>query len=208
MQHGFDAAAVVGDRFAADLHFHHGVAAVEVAAHFGAQRGVILAGVVVAAGGIDEDVGVGDDAVAFGEQAEQRLAGDFRHRVPHRHVDRADRDGAVAVAAGLFVAHHRGPDLVGVQVFAGLVEQGGGFGFQDAWRETLADQAALAVAAVGVEAVADDGFAVALHIGDHRDEAGGHLAEIDIGVADRGTDRLGDLADVDDAERHEQGLSG
>ena len=43
--------------------------------------------------------------------------------------------------------------------------------------------AALRVAAVGVEAVADDRAAVAHDVGDERDDGGGHLAEVDIGVA-------------------------
>ena len=139
----------------------------------------------------------------FGEQAEQRFAGDFGHRVPDRHVDGADGDGPVAVAARLFVAHHGGPDFVGVQVVAGLIQQGGWFGLEDTGGELFPDQSALAVAAVGVEAVADHGLAVALDVGDHGDEAGGHLGKIDVGVADRGTDRLGDLADIDNTQGHD-----
>jgi transglutaminase-like putative cysteine protease len=67
---GFDAGAVLVDRGAADLHFDDRVAAVEVAAHLGAEGGVVLAGVVVAAGGVDEHSRVGGAAVAVGEQAE------------------------------------------------------------------------------------------------------------------------------------------
>jgi hypothetical protein len=123
--------------------------------------------------------------VPFGQQAEQRLAGDLGDRVPYRHVDRADRDGPVAMAAGLFVAHHRAPDLVGVEVVTGRIKQRCGIGFEDARREPLPDQAALAVSSIGVETVADHRFAVALEVGDDGDEAGGHLAEIDVGIADR-----------------------
>jgi hypothetical protein len=50
-----------------------------------------------------------------------------------------------------------------------------GGGFEDAVAEALADQAALAVAAVRVEAVADDAPSVAHHVGDNGDEARGHL---------------------------------
>ena len=198
-QHGFDAAAVLGERRAADLHLDDGVAAVEIAAHLGAQRRVVLAGIVVAAGGIDEDARVGLAPLALGQQAEQRLARDLGDRVPDRHVDRADRHRALAVAARLLVGHHRGPDLVRIEVVAGVVEQALRVGLQDAVAEALADQAALAVAAVRVEAVADDAPAVAHDIGDDGDEARGHLREIDVGVADRRGDRLGDLANVDDA---------
>ncbi len=198
-EHGLDAAAVLGERGAADLHLHDGVAAVEVGAHLGAQRGVVLAGMVVAAGGVDEHAGVGRAAVARGEQVVQGLAGDLGGGVPDGHVQRADGDGALAVAAGLLVAHQGGPDAVGVEVVPGVVEEGGGVGFEQARGEAFADQAALAVAAVGVEAVADDGAAVAHHVGDDGDQAGRHLGEVDVGVADRGGDRLGGLADVGDS---------
>ena len=55
VQHRLDPALVLVDRGAADLHLHDVVAAVEVAAHLGPQRRVVLARVVVAAGGVDED---------------------------------------------------------------------------------------------------------------------------------------------------------
>jgi hypothetical protein len=60
----------------------------------------------------------------------------------------------------------------------------GRIGFQDARDEALAHQAALAVAAIRVEAVADDRLAVADHVGDHGHQAQRHLAEVDVGVAD------------------------
>src|SRR4051794_4633685 len=145
--------------------------------------------------------------MALGEQAEQRLARDLRYRIPHRHVDGADRDGALAVATRLLVGHHRAPDLVRVEIVAGSVQQRFRIGLQDARGKALADQAALAVAAVGVKAVADDALAVAHDVGDDGNEARRHLGEIDIGVADRRRDRLRDLADVDDADGHVVGLS-
>src|SRR5258708_7387 len=52
-------------------------------------------------------------------------------------------------------------------------------------RETLADQSALPVAAIGIEAVTDHPSAVAHNIGDDGNEARRHLGEIDTGVADR-----------------------
>ena len=45
--------------------------------------------------------------------------------------------------------------LCGIEVVAGLVEQARRVGFEDAVAEAFADEAALAVAAVRVEAVAD-----------------------------------------------------
>ncbi len=55
----------------------------------------------------------------------------------------------------------RRPDLVRIEIVAGLVEQRLRIGLQQPRREALADQAALAVAAVGIEAVADHRSAVA-----------------------------------------------
>jgi hypothetical protein len=138
-------------------------------------------------------------ALAFGEQAEERLAGDLGRRVPHRHVERSDGDRPLAVASRLLVRHHGGPDPVRIEIVAALVEKALGSRLQDAVAEALADEAALAVASVRVEAVADDAPPVAHDVRDDRHEARGHLREIDVGVPDRRGDRLGDLANVDDA---------
>ena len=81
------------------------VAAVEVALHLVLQAFEALAGIVVAAGGVDEDLaGRPAIAVALGQQAEQRLALDLGDGVPDRHVDRAHGDRALAMAARLLVA--------------------------------------------------------------------------------------------------------
>ena len=92
---------------------------------------------------------------------------------------------------GFSLRHHRGPDR-GRGRGCRRWRRAGSAGSASRMRggEALADQAALAVAAVGVEAVADDRLAVAHDVGDHGDEARGHLAEIDVGVADRRGDRL------------------
>ncbi len=193
-------------RRAADLHLHDIVAAVEIAAHLAAQRRHILAGIIIAAGGIDEHARICGPAVALGQQAKQRLAGDLGHRIPHRHVDGADRHRALAVTARLLVRHQRRPDLVRIEIGAGRIEQRFRIGFLQPRRKTLADQSALPVAAIGIEAVADHALAVAHHIGDDGDEAGRHLGEIDIGVADRRRDRFCDFADVSDADGHGSGL--
>ena len=70
-----------------------------------------------------------------------------------------------------------------------------------AGRQPLAHQRALAVAAIGIEAVADHRLAVAHHVGHHRDDRTGHLREVDVGVGDRRGDRDRLLPDVDDAHR-------
>jgi hypothetical protein len=82
---------------------------------------------------------------------------------------------------------------------SGAVEKGIWRGLQQAGGEAFADQAALAVASVAVEAVADHLAPVAHLVGDDGDEAGRHLGKIDVGVADRRGDRLGNLADIKDA---------
>ena len=140
LQHRLNALAVLVERGAADLHLHHGVAAVEIAAHLGAQSAEVLAGIVVAACRVDKNARIGLHAVPLGQQPEQRLARNLRHRVPHRHVDGADRHGALAMPAGLLVAHQRGPDAVGIEVVAGIVQQRLRLGLQEARSEALADQ--------------------------------------------------------------------
>lgn len=196
---GVDAAQVLVERGAADLLLDDGVAAVDVAAHLVLELLVVLPGVVVAARGVDEDPAVGlAIAVAVGEQLEQGLAFDLRDGVPDGHVDGADRHRTLAVAAGLLVREHRVPHLVRIEVPARGVDQRVGGGFQQARDEAFAHQRALAVAAVGIEAVADDGLAVADHIGDHRDEAQRHLAKVDVRVADRAGDGDGLLSNLDD----------
>ncbi len=195
-----DAAQVFVQRGTTDFLLHHRVAAVDVAAHFVLQLCVVLARVVIAAGRVDEDVAVGlAVAVAFSEQLEQRLAFDLGHCIPYRHVDGADGHRALAVAARLFVAEHAVPDLVRVEVAAALVLQALRIGFQHARDEALAHQLALAIAAVGVEAVADDRLAVADDVSHHRDQAQRHFAEVDVGIADRGADRDGFFADFNDS---------
>ena len=183
----------------ADLHLHDRVAAVEIAAHLGAQLLDALARIVVAARRVDEHARLRRALVPLGEQAEQRLAGDLRHRVPHRHVDGADRDRALAVPARLLVLHQRRPDAVGIEIVARVVEQRFRLGLEQPRREPLADQPALAVAAVRVEAVADDRLAVALDVGDQRHMRQRHLREVDVRIGDRRGDRHRLLADVDDA---------
>ena len=138
----------------------------------------------------------------LGQQTEQRPARDLRHRIPHRHVDRAHRDRAITVAARLLVGHQAGPDAIRIEILAGVIEQRARIRLQQPGREALTDQPALTVAAIGVEAVADHAASVALDVGHHRHQTRGHLREVDIRVADRRADRLGDLTHVDDAHWH------
>jgi hypothetical protein len=199
LQHRLDALAVFGQRGAADLHLHHRIAALQVAGHLALQAFHALAGVVVAARRVHEHARVGRaGAVALGQQLVQRLARDLGGGVPHGHVDGAHGHRALAVAAGLLVDHHARPDLVRVEVLAGLVDERRGLGLEQARQEALANQPALAVAAVRVEAVADDRLAVANHVGDHGHQAQRHLGEVDVGVADVRLDGAGGFEDVDD----------
>ena len=74
-------------------------------------------------------------------------------------------------------------------------------GFRQAGQQPLAHQRALAVAAIGIEAIAHHRRAVAHHVGHHCDDRTGHLREVDEGVGDRRSDRDRPLSDVDDAHR-------
>jgi hypothetical protein len=102
------------------------------------------------------------------------------------------------VAARLLIDEHAVPDLVRVQVLARDVQQRVGLGGKHARDESFAHQRALAVAAIGIEAVADHGLAIANHVSDYGHQAQRHLAEVDIGVADGRADGLGLFADFDD----------
>src|SRR5206468_7202232 len=108
----------------------------------------------------DEDFRVCRAPAALGEQPEQRLACDLGGRVPHRHVERADRDRTLAVPARLLVGHHRGPDLVRIEIVATLVDKTLGLRFENAIAEAFADKPALPVAAVRVEAVTNHAASV------------------------------------------------
>src|SRR5690606_25702499 len=195
VEDGIDAPQVVVERSAADLLLDHGVAAIDVAAHLVPEAGEVLSGIVVAAGGVDEDAPIRPAvAVAFREQLVERLVLDLRDGIPYRHVDRADRDRALAVPARLLVHEHRLPDAVRIEVGAGVVEQRLGIGLEHARNEALAHQLALAIASVGVEAVADDAATVAHDVGDHGDQAQRHPAEVDVRIADGRADGKGLLA--------------
>ena len=112
-EHRLDAPHVLRKRQAADLHFHHGVAVAEVPAHLLLQVGDGLPRPVPAAAHVTKHLVGGLAAVEAARQHPvQRLARDFRHRVPHRDLDRADRDRALAVAAGFLPLHHHRENLL------------------------------------------------------------------------------------------------
>jgi hypothetical protein len=133
--------------------------------------------------------------VPVGQQLKQRFAFDLGHRIPDGHVDGANRHRTLTMAPWLFVGEHGLPDFVRAQVVACFVQQRGGVGLKDARDEPLAHQRALAIATIGVEAVANHRFAIADHIGDHRHQAEVHFAKVDVSVPDRGTDGKGSFAD-------------
>ncbi|MNJ64089.1 hypothetical protein D3C77_600290 [compost metagenome] len=110
---------------------------------------MVLAGVVIPTRRINKHAAVGlAVAVAVGQQLEQRLAFDLCDRIPHRHVDGADRHRALAMAARLLVREHGVPDLVRVQVLARRVHQRLGIRLHHARNEAFAHQLALAVSAI------------------------------------------------------------
>ena len=86
-----------------------------------------------------------------------------------------------------------------IEIVARLVQQRFRLGLQDARNEARAHLRAAGVAAGGIEREAGNRLSVAHHVGDHRDDRGGHLGEIDRGVLQRGIQRDGGFADVGDA---------
>jgi hypothetical protein len=99
----------------------------------------------------------------------------------------------------LFVLHQGLPDAVGIEILFGIGKERLGGRLKQAGSEALADESALAVAAVGVEAVADDRGAVANDVCDDCYERAGHLGEIDVRVGDWRCYGKGYLAYVCDA---------
>ena len=65
--------------------------------------------------------------------------------------------------------------------------------------ESLANQATLTVAPVGIESVADDRLAVADKISDNRHHRAGHFGKINVGVGNRRSDGNGLFPDLSDS---------
>ena len=196
-----DAGEIVGERHAADLHLHHGVAGVEMAAHLVLQILGGLARRIPAAADIAEHF-VGDLAAveALGQHAVQRLVGDLGDGVPDRDLDGADADRALGMPAGLFVLHHDGEDFFRREI-AGVIEQRVGRRFEDARNKPRAHLRAAGIAAGGIEGEAAHRLAGALDVGDHGDHRRRHLAEIEARIGERRVERDRRLADIDDAHR-------
>jgi hypothetical protein len=128
----------------------------------------------------------------------QRLVCDLGDRVPDRHLDGADRDRALAVAAGFLPLQHGGEHFGRIEVLLVLVEQRLRIGRQDARNKARAHRRAAGVAAGRVEGEAADRRAVAHDVGDDRDHRGRHLGKIDAGIADVRVERNRAFADIDD----------
>jgi hypothetical protein len=79
--------------------------------------------------------------------------------IPDGHIERAGGVRPVAVAAWLLVGHEGLPDGDGIEVVVLLVDERFRIRRLDARYETLTQDAALRIAAVGGEAVADDRLA-------------------------------------------------
>ncbi len=202
VEHRLDPLQVGGEGRAADLHLHVAVAHLEVLPHLVGQLGLVVRAAVVAARGVDRDRlalrGAGPEAVA--QRAVQRLTGRLGREVPHRHVQRPDRDRPVAVTAGLLVAHHHVGDRdrvdqagVGVEELRLRIRVEPG-------QQPPGEQLGLGVAAVGVEAVADNRLTVDDGVAGDRHHRHRHLGEVDDGVADAGVER--DLGDSDVGDAH------
>src|SRR4029077_16637425 len=89
--------------------------------------------------------------VTLREHPMQRLSGNLGDRIPDGDLDGADRDRALAVAAGLFPLHHDRQDLAGIEVLLRLIEQGARVGAQYARDETRTHRGSAGITAGRVE---------------------------------------------------------
>jgi hypothetical protein len=103
------------------------------------------------------------------------------------------------VTTRLLVPHERLPDAVGIEVLPVFLQEGCGGGLSQPGSEAFPDQATLAIPAVGVESIANDGAAFANHVGHHSDEGARHFGKVDVGIRDGGRDGERYLPDVCDA---------
>ena len=200
IEYRFDAPAVLGEPEAADLHLHHGVAGIEMAAHLVLEIGDGLPRPIPAAADITKHLaGQAAAAVAVGEHPVQRHIGDLRRRVPHRDLDGADPDRTLGVAADLLAPDHGRGDAGGIDVAAGLIEERGRVGPEDSRDEALAHLRAAGIAAGGVERKARDRLAAAHHAGNDGDDRRRHLRKVETRIGEVRFERNRDFADVDDA---------
>ena len=199
LEHRLEPLDVLGDGGAAHFHLELGVTHVEIAAHLVEQFGDALAGRVPAAAHIDEHVGLfAAGIVAIRDRLVGGLLLDLGDRVPHGDLDGADAHRAVGMPAGLLALHHGGEDRLRVEIAPFLVDQAVGVGVHDPRDEPRPHLGTAGIPPRGVEGVADDGLAVADHVGDDRDDGGGHLAEVEHRVAQVRVERDRGFADVGD----------
>ncbi|MCY1444315.1 hypothetical protein D9M71_607800 [compost metagenome] len=102
------------------------------------------------------------------------------------------------MTAWLFVGHQGFPDGKRIQVVVLMIDERIWISFGDTRQEAITHQRALTIATIGVEAVADDRFAIANHIRDDSDDRAGHFRKIDVGIGDWGSDRNCFFTDVYD----------
>jgi hypothetical protein len=126
----------------------------------------------------------------------QRLFRDLGDRVPHRDLDGADADRALAVAAGFLVLHHDGEDFFRRKIVAAVVDERFRRGFEDARNKACAHLRAAGVAAGRIERESRNWPAVADHVGDHRNDRRRHLGKINAGISERRIERDGSFTDV------------
>jgi len=200
IQHAFDAAQILRKVGPADLHLHDPVAHVEIPLHLRLQRIEVFPGVIIAARRIDEYPFIRRTAaIPVRKKTVKRFALDLRSCVPDGHVDDPDGHRPFAVPPRLLVRHHDIPDAKGVQVAPFRADQFFGVGRHDPGDEPLAEQRALGITAVRIEAVAHHGLPVPDHVRGQDQHRNGHLAEVDVGVADLRGDGYGFFPDVYDA---------
>src|SRR5262249_22051443 len=115
---------VFGEWYTSNLHLHHGIAAVEMAAHLVLQIFYGLARRIPATADITEYLAHDLAAVVpLGQQAMKRFSGYLGDCVPDRDLDRPDADRALAVPAGFSPLHHDGENLRWIEILVVLVEQ-------------------------------------------------------------------------------------
>src|SRR5450755_3150354 len=96
------------------------------------------------------------------------------------------------------IFHEYVPDTKRIQVFAGMIRDSFWLRSFQSRNETFAQQAAGRISAVGIETEANYFFPIAHDVGNQRQNANGHLAEIDICVRDLGFNGDNGLADIND----------
>src|SRR5260370_40091872 len=100
------------------------------------------------------------------------------------------------MSSRLLIPHHNIPDSNRIQVFAAFVDQRSGLRSSKPGDKAIAQESARRVSAIRIESEADHGLALTNHIRDQRDDTHGHLAEINVGVANFRFDGHYRLADI------------